>query len=89
MFKPIGGALLKTKLKNLKKGKTCSSEWLGDYRPWSIKSSVNQNRIVFDDCCHYLPLDGIVNMPIYLVWGPWLGNGSTFLCDNRYFEIQT
>ena len=38
---------------------------------------------------HYLPLDGMVNIPIYLVWAFWVRNGTTFLSDNRYFEIQT
>ena len=38
---------------------------------------------------HYLPLDGMVNIPTYLVWASWVRNGSTFLSDNRYFEIQT
>ena len=37
----------------------------------------------------YLPLDGMVNMPTYLVWASWVQNGTTFLSDNRYFEIQT
>ena len=34
---------------------------------------------------HYLPLDGMVNIPIYLVWAYWVRNGTTFLSDNRYF----
>ena len=38
---------------------------------------------------HHIPLDGMVNIPIYLVWASWVKNGTTFLCDNRYFEIQT
>ena len=38
---------------------------------------------------HYLPQDGMVDIPIYLIWGSWVTNGTTFLSDNRYFEIQT
>ena len=38
---------------------------------------------------HYLPLDGMVNIHIYLVWASWVRNGTTLLNDNRYFEIQT
>ena len=34
----------------------------------------------------YLPLDGMVNIPIYLVR---VRNGTTFLSDNRYSEIKT
>ena len=41
------------------------------------------------DFFHYLPLDGMVNIPIYLVWASWVRNGTTFLSDNRYFEIQS
>ena len=37
----------------------------------------------------HLPLDGMVNKPIYVVWASWVRNGTTFLNDNRYFEIQT
>ena len=28
---------------------------------------------------HYLMLDGIVNIPIYLIWASWVRNGTTFL----------
>ena len=38
---------------------------------------------------HYLPLDGMVNIPIYLVWASWVRNGTTFQNDKPYFEIQT
>ena len=38
---------------------------------------------------HYLPLDGMVNIPIYLVWASWVRNGTTFQSDYCYFEIQT
>ena len=34
-------------------------------------------------------VDGMVNIPINLVWASWVRNGTTFLGDNRYFEIQT
>ena len=37
---------------------------------------------------NYLPLDGMVNIPIYLVWASRVRNETTFLSDNRYFEIQ-
>ena len=38
---------------------------------------------------HYLLLDGMVNIPMYLVWASWVRSETTFLSDNRYFEIQT
>ena len=37
---------------------------------------------------HYLPLDGMVNKAIYLVWASCVRNGATFPSDNRYFDIQ-
>ena len=27
--------------------------------------------------------------PEYAEWGSWVKNGTTFLSDNRYFEIHT
>ena len=40
---------------------------------------------------HYLPLDSILQIPIliYLFWAFWVQNWTTFVSDNRYFEIQT
>ena len=39
---------------------------------------------------HYLPLNGMVNIPIYLsVWASWVRNETTFLSDNCYFDIET
>ena len=29
---------------------------------------------------HYLPLDGMINIPIYLVWGCWVQLNSTNFC---------
>ena len=45
------------------------------------------NETSYWDAKHYLPLDGMVNIPIYLA--SWFRNGTTFLNDYRYFEIQT
>ena len=55
----------------------------------AYKMFINETNFhrLFD--CHYLPLDGMVNIPIYLVWECWVRNGITFQGDNRYFEIQT
>ena len=40
---------------------------------------------------HYLPLDGVLQMPFYLVWEYWVQNRTSQLSvrNNRYFEIQT
>ena len=38
---------------------------------------------------HYLPLDGILQVPIYLVWACWVQNLTTFLHKNCYFKIRT
>ena len=38
---------------------------------------------------HYLPLDGILQILIYLLWECSVQNRTTFLCKTLYFEIQT
>ena len=35
---------------------------------------------------HYLPLDGTINMPIYLVWGCWVQLNSIFFADHIIFN---
>ena len=38
---------------------------------------------------HYLPLDGMINIPIYLVWGCWVQLNSTqlnFFADHIIFN---
>ena len=35
---------------------------------------------------HYLPQDGMINIPIYLVWGCWLQLNSFFFADNIIFN---
>ena len=32
---------------------------------------------------HYLPLDGMINIPIYLVWGCWVQLNSKFFCRSH------
>ena len=38
---------------------------------------------------HYLTLDGMVNIPIYLVWVSCVRNRTAVQSDHRYLEIQT
>ena len=36
---------------------------------------------------HYLPLDGMINIPIYVVWGCWVQLNSTqFFADHIIFS---
>ena len=37
---------------------------------------------------HYLQLDGTLQICIYLAWACWVQNWTTFLHNNRYFEIH-
>ena len=69
---------------------TCQLEMYPD-ELFSDRYDTDDNQIKFSvdhqGLLHYLPLDCMVNIPIYLVWASWVRNGTTFLSDNRYFEI--
>ena len=46
--------------------------------------------VVFvSDFKRYLPLHGILQLLIYLIWVFLVQNQTTFLSNNCYFEIQT
>ena len=64
-------------------------KWVSCYNDVMSHVDCIMKRDVYPQKMHYLPLDGMVNVPIYLVWASWVRNGTTFLSDNRYFEIQT
>ena len=49
----------------------------------SIVTHVLYILILFGAVKHYLPLDGILQILIYVIWAFWTRS------DNRYFEIQT
>ena len=37
---------------------------------------------------HYLPLDGMINIPIYLVWGCWVQLNSIAFVDHITFNNE-
>ena len=41
---------------------------------------------MFHKHLHYLPLDGMINIPIYLVWGFWVQLNSIFFADHITFN---
>ena len=55
---------------------------------WDEHGHVTKVACIFAPIEHYVPLDGMVNIPIYLVWASWVRKVTTFLSDNRYFDIQ-
>ena len=53
-----------------------------------LKLNKGNNSINNNDSLHYLPLDGMVNIPIYLVWASWVRNRTTFLSYNVTLKFK-
>ena len=92
----IGFSLNRSKF--LSSGKVLKGHALWEVGLHSFPKSINSGQLVptaqadlSRNCLllvHYLSLDGIHKYLIYLVWEFWVQNRTTFLSDNRFFEIK-